>query len=38
MFLLNDYNYDLPDDLIAQKPADQRDHSKLLFLDKKTGK
>ena len=38
MFLLNDYNYDLPDDLIAQKPADQRDHSKLLFLDKETGK
>jgi S-adenosylmethionine:tRNA ribosyltransferase-isomerase len=38
MFLLNDYNYDLPDDLIAQKPADQRDHSNLLFLDKETGK
>jgi S-adenosylmethionine:tRNA ribosyltransferase-isomerase len=38
MFLLNDYNYDLPDNLIAQKPADQRDHSKLLFLDKETGK
>ncbi len=38
MFLLNDYNYDLPDDLIAQKPADQRDRSKLLFLHKETGK
>jgi S-adenosylmethionine:tRNA ribosyltransferase-isomerase len=38
MFLLNDYNYDLPDDLIAQKPADQRDRSKLLVLDKETGK
>jgi S-adenosylmethionine:tRNA ribosyltransferase-isomerase len=38
MFLLNDYNYDLPDDLIAQKPADQRDRSKLLFLHKQTGK
>lgn len=38
MFLVNDYNYDLPDNLIAQKPADQRDRSKLLFLDKETGK
>ena len=38
MFLLNDYNYDLPDDLIAQKPADQRDRSKLLFLHKETGR
>ncbi|MGD9082430.1 MAG: tRNA preQ1(34) S-adenosylmethionine ribosyltransferase-isomerase QueA, partial [Desulfobacterales bacterium] len=38
MFLLNDYNYDLPDGLIAQKPADQRDRSKLLFLHKETGK
>ncbi|MBW1958387.1 MAG: tRNA preQ1(34) S-adenosylmethionine ribosyltransferase-isomerase QueA [Deltaproteobacteria bacterium] len=37
MFLLNDYNYDLPDDLIAQKPAPQRDRSKLLFLNKETG-
>jgi len=38
MFLLNDYNYDLPDDLIAQKPVDQRDRSKLLFLHKETGR
>ena len=38
MFLVNNYNYDLPDASIAQKPADQRDHSKLLFLDKETGK
>lgn len=38
MFLLSDYNYDLPDDLIAQKPADQRDRSKLLFLNKETGR
>ncbi|MGD8448544.1 MAG: tRNA preQ1(34) S-adenosylmethionine ribosyltransferase-isomerase QueA [Desulfobacterales bacterium] len=37
MFLLNDYNYDLPEDLIAQKPASQRDRSKLLFLHKETG-
>ena len=37
MFLLNDYNYDLPDDLIAQRPADQRDRSNLLFLNKETG-
>ena len=38
MFSLNDYNYELPDDLIAQKPVDQRDRSNLLFLDKETGK
>jgi S-adenosylmethionine:tRNA ribosyltransferase-isomerase len=37
MFLLNDYNYDLPENLIAQKPVSQRDRSKLLFLHKETG-
>ncbi len=34
---LNDYSYDLPDDLIAQKPADRRDQSKLLLLHRATG-
>ena len=33
-----DFDYDLPDELIAQTPLQQRDHSKLLVLDKKTGK
>lgn len=37
MFSLNDYNYDLPEEFIAQKPAEQRDRSKLLFLNRKTG-
>jgi S-adenosylmethionine:tRNA ribosyltransferase-isomerase len=38
MFLLEDYNYSLPEELIAQKPVDKRDQSKLLVLDRKTGK
>ena len=37
MFSLNDYNYDLPEKLIAQKPVKKRDRSKLLFLNRKTG-
>ena len=35
---LSDYDFDLPDDLIATHPAEPRDHSRLLVLDKKTGK
>ena len=37
MYLLEDYDYDLPEGLIAQKPATQRDQSRLLQLDRKTG-
>jgi len=37
MFSLNDYNYDLPEKLIAQKPVKERDRSKLLLLNRKTG-
>jgi len=37
MFSLNDYHYDLPSGLIAQKPAIQRDRSNLLHLDRQTG-
>lgn len=33
----SDFNYDLPEELIAQSPLKDRDHSKLLVLDKKTG-
>lgn len=33
---LSDFNYDLPEELIAQKPLEKRDHSRLLVLDKKT--
>ena len=37
MYSLNDYHYDLPPELIAQKPAEQRDRSNLLHLDRQTG-
>ena len=37
MYLLSDYNYDLPGDRIAQVPAAERDGSRLLRLDKNTG-
>ena len=38
MFSLVQYNYDLPAELIAQKPAVERDRSNLLVLDRHTGK
>ena len=31
------YNYHLPENLIAQVPAEKRDHSKLLRVDRSTG-
>lgn len=37
MFFLSDYDYELPEEYIAQKPAPFRDRSKLLFLNRKTG-
>ena len=37
MYSLNDYNYDLPEGLIAQKPADRRDQSRLLVLNRASG-
>ncbi|MBD3247899.1 tRNA preQ1(34) S-adenosylmethionine ribosyltransferase-isomerase QueA [Candidatus Falkowbacteria bacterium] len=36
-YSLKDFDYDLPDSLIATHPAKPRDHSRLLVLDKKTG-
>ncbi len=33
----DDFDYNLPEELIAQTPLKNRDHSKLLILDKKTG-
>lgn len=33
----DDFDYYLPEELIAQTPIKERDHSKLLVMDKKTG-
>lgn len=35
---INLFNYDLPPDLIAQHPAAERDESRLMILDRTTGK
>lgn len=35
-YTLKDFTYDLPRELIAQKPAEPRDHSRLLIYDRKT--
>ena len=34
---VEDFNYDLPEELIAQTPLKQRDASRLLVLDKESG-
>ena len=34
---LSEFDYNLPEKLIAQKPTEPRDHSRLLVLDKKNG-
>ncbi len=36
MYLLSDYEYALPKEFIAQKPVEQRDQSRLLFMDRKS--
>lgn len=35
--LVTDFDYDLPQELIAQHPMEPRDHSRLLVVDKNTG-
>lgn len=35
MYTLNDYDYALPDDLIAQAPAGSRDQSRLMVVDRR---
>ena len=34
---VTDFNYDLPEELIAQTPIEKRDESRLMVLDKNTG-
>lgn len=34
---VSDFRFDLPEELIAQHPAEKRDHSRLMVLDKQTG-
>ncbi|MDN5951390.1 MAG: S-adenosylmethionine:tRNA ribosyltransferase-isomerase, partial [Loigolactobacillus coryniformis] len=34
---LSDFDYDLPHELIAQTPLKERDASRMLILDHKTG-
>ncbi len=35
--LVTDFDYELPQELIAQHPMEPRDHSRLLVVDKETG-
>ena len=35
---VSDFYYDLPEELIAQTPIDKRDESRLMILDRQTGK
>lgn len=37
-YTLSDFDYDLPEELVAQSPANPRDHARLLIYDRKTGK
>ena len=34
---LTDFYYDLPKELIAQHPAEPRDHARLMLYDRQTG-
>ena len=34
---LTDFYYDLPKELIAQHPAEPRDHARLMLYDRKSG-
>ncbi|WP_138430907.1 tRNA preQ1(34) S-adenosylmethionine ribosyltransferase-isomerase QueA [Fodinibius saliphilus] len=36
-YQLSDFDFDLPDEMIAQKPAQPRDHARLLVYDRETG-
>ena len=34
----SDFYYDLPEELIAQEPKEKRDHSRMMVLERTTGK
>jgi len=36
-YTLSDFDYDLPDELIAQEPAHPRDHARLMVYNRETG-
>ncbi len=38
MFTLSDYDYELPEELVAQYPSERRDRARLMHLDRQTGK
>ncbi len=38
VYSLSSYNYDLPEELIAQSPSEKRDESRLLVMNRDTGK
>ena len=38
MYSISDYNYHLPEELIAQKPVTRRDQSRLLMLQRSSGR
>jgi len=35
---LSQFNFDLPEELLADRPAENRDESRLMIIDRKTGK
>jgi S-adenosylmethionine:tRNA ribosyltransferase-isomerase len=37
MYARSDYDYDLPDERIAQRPLERRDRSRLMCLDRRSG-
>ena len=37
MMKLSDFNYNLPEELIAQDPLEKRDNSRLMVLHRETG-
>ena len=36
-YSVSQFDFELPEELIAQSPSEKRDHSRLMLLNKKTG-